>query len=62
MRAAHYAGKDRRQRMQRVQAVQRGRGLTFDMSGAQRARSGLWDVRSMEGLGAADSQGKCNTS
>ena len=28
-------------------------GLTFDMSAGQRARSGLWDVRSMEGLGLA---------
>ena len=27
------------------------RGLTFDMSGGPRARSGPWDVRSMEGLG-----------
>ena len=27
--------------------------LTLDMSGGPRARSGLWDVRSMEGLGAA---------
>ena len=26
--------------------------LTFDMSGGAKARSGLWDVRSMEGLGA----------
>ena len=36
------------------QVTSRGRvqwGLTFDMSGGRRVRSGLWDVRSMEGLG-----------
>jgi hypothetical protein len=27
--------------------------LTFDTSGGQRRRSGLWDVRSMEGLGGS---------